>query len=143
MTRAVLTARGVDTSYARMGAGPPLLLLRADGGDDTAAPIVAALAARFRVIAPLRPASIDPEATGALAAWLRDLVDGLGIECLGLVADAVLGPAALAFAVDDPLRVTRLAVLVPDGSDTAARDVAVGVVGNDGDLVRFLTAGGD
>lgn len=132
------------TRYHRRGAGRPVLLLVVDppadpGRDDVAVPaaravawpaLADALAARFRTIEP------EPPAPGAstFAAWLRDFLDGLGVDAAALVAAGRLGEAVLAFADSDAERVARVLLLdeagAACGSGAAAVPVLV-VVGRD------------
>ena len=144
VARAVLCAGGVETTYVRVGAGATVLVLRATDREDAPSPLVLALADRFRVIAPLRPAALAGRGDDAFAAWLRDLLDGLGIDGATILAEGAVAPAALAFALADPLRVRRVALLIDDAGVTvpappsvAAFDAATPWPG----VVRFLAGG--
>lgn len=139
--RAVLRARGVDTPYTRIGAGETVVLLRAAAGDDVSSSLVASLATRFRVIAPLWPSGVDAASLPESTVWLRDLLDGLGIEQATVVAEGALGPLALSFVLTDPLRVDRLVLLVGDRSGATSLDALVDVARCDDDVLRVLHGG--
>lgn len=115
---AVLTAGGIETPYLRVGTGRTVLVLRAGDRGDAPSPIVAALADRFRVIAPVPPARLADGGDDAFHAWLRDLLDGLGLDGVTLVADGAIAAPALAFALADPLRVRRVALFIDDAELT-------------------------
>ena len=122
VARAVLTAGGVETTYVRMGMGRTVLVLRSGDRDDRPSPLVAALADRFRVIAPVRPAALrdggDGASGDAFATWLRDLLDGLGLDGATIVAEGAVAVPTLAFALADPLRVRRVALFMDDAALT-------------------------
>lgn len=102
---------------------PPVILLHGSGG--TAADWRGDLAewsAVFRVhavdlvgepglSAPSRPALDSP----APAAWLDDVLDGLGLDRTALVGMSLGGWHVLDYAIRRPERVSRLAVLCPGG----------------------------
>lgn len=142
-TRAVLSAGGVETAYLRVGAGAPVVVLRAGAADGAASPLVLALADRFRVLAPVPPAGLAGRGDDAFAAWLRDVLDGLGVDGATIVAEGAMAPPALAFALADPLRVRRIALVIEDAALTvpaparvAAFDAAMPWAG----VLRFLGA---
>lgn len=107
VTSALFQAGPTVTPYRRAGAGEAIVLLF-PGGDAGAlgAEVFARLAERFRVIAPDVPEGIP------VAAWLRDLIEGLGLERPGIVADACFADAVRQLAREDPDRVGRV-VAVP------------------------------
>lgn len=118
---AVVQAGATETHYRRAGSGPAILLLFPGGADDPpAARLFARLARRFRVIAPRPPADVAPadsdDTDPPLSAWLRDLIDGLGLVRPGLVVCHAFGPAALAFSRMDPDRAGALIALSRDAS---------------------------
>ncbi len=142
-TRAVLTAGGVETAYVRVGAGAPVVLLRAGTDDGAPSPLALALADRFRVLAPVPPATLATNDGDAFAVWLRDVLDGLGVDGATIVAEGAMAPPALAFALADPLRVRRIALVIDDAGLTvpaparvAAFDAATPWPG----VLRFLGA---
>jgi len=139
--RAVLTAGGVETAYVRVGAGAPVVVLRAGDDDGAPSPLVLALADRYRVLAPVRPAALAGQGDDAFAAWLRDVLDGLGVDGATIVAEGAMAPPALAFALADPMRVRRIALVIDDAGLTvpaparvAAFDAATSWTG----VLRFL-----
>jgi len=107
VTSALFQAGPTVTAYRRAGSGAPVLLLFPGGGaDPLGADVFARLAERFRVVAPDVPDGIP------FAAWLRDLIEGLGLERPGIVADGCFAGAARELAREDPERVGRV-VAVP------------------------------
>jgi pimeloyl-ACP methyl ester carboxylesterase len=100
-----------------------------------------ALAARCRTIRPELPApgTAALAAPGAAAAagaadpphafadWLRDFLDGLGVEAAAVVAAPGYGLAALAFAGSDAERVARVLLLDAGGAGGGAARAAAGV----------------
>jgi len=73
---------GIDTEVWEAGSGRPLLLLHPGDGFDAAAPYVAALAARHRVIAPSHPGF----GRSGLPKWMKT-VDDLSYFYLDFMAD--------------------------------------------------------
>ena len=140
VTHAVLTAGGIDTTYARCGSGEPLLLL-SERGDPASDDLARALAARFRVIIPTVDVSRDRWTPRQCAAWLRDLLDGLGIESAFIVAAEGMASSALSFAGSDPLRVRRLAVVDGEFVAEGLGGVPVGVFGSVAGMQEFLVDG--
>jgi hypothetical protein len=114
---AVVIAGATKTTYERAGSGQPVLLLfPGRPRDPFAATLFEQLAKGARVIAPTQPRS-DP----SFDAWLRDLIDGLGLLRTTLVADEPLVGAALAFAQVEPERVGAfISVGRPVTGDAAA-----------------------
>lgn len=105
MIEAVVQAGAWETSYRRAGAGSPVLLLVGDGAEPRDW-LFRTLAARFRVVAATRPVGAD-----TFEAWLRGLIDGLGLEQPAVVAWTAEGGALLGFAAIDPHRLRRLALV--------------------------------
>jgi 2-hydroxymuconate-semialdehyde hydrolase len=116
------------------GSGPPVLLLHGSGPGTTAAawrPLIAALAPRFRAIAPdLLGFGASPRPSGSLrAAWTQQalaLMDELGRETFAVVGNSAGGAIALSVAHARPRAVTRVVAVgsmgypmpLPDGLDT-------------------------
>jgi pimeloyl-ACP methyl ester carboxylesterase len=99
--------------YRRSGSGGTIVLLSRDSvGPDAWPELEETLAAYFRVIVPELPAG-----TAGLAEWVVDLIDGLGLTRVGLVAAGDLCSAARALAAADDDRIGS-AVLFSDGSDS-------------------------
>src|SRR3954468_22823494 len=116
------------------GSGPPVLLLHGSGPGTTAAawtPLIAALAPRFRAIAPdLLGFGASPRPSGSLrAAWTQQalaLMDELGHETFAVVGNSAGGAIALSGAHARPRAVTRVVAVgsmgypmpLPDALDT-------------------------
>lgn len=116
----VLQTGAVETPYHRAGAGAPVILLFADGlADPVASRLFSSLSEHFRVIAPAVPDGVP------FAPWLRDLIDGLGLDRPGLISEEPLAASSLQFSLDDPDRVAG-AVAVRRHGERAARPVEVG-----------------
>ena len=81
MSRAVVCAGGVSTSYVRAGRGTPIVMV----SDDVDAPgtqeMIARLA-RDHLVFAAAPALVDAQSLGV---WLRNFVEGLGISEAHLV----------------------------------------------------------
>lgn len=110
---ATVQAGTIETPYRRAGHGPTLLLLSGeDDGDAADAPLFAVLSTAFRVIAP-RPVMAEDG-----PAWLRDVMDGLGLTRAILVAAPPFAAAAQACARDDPDRIHRLILMDEDDPES-------------------------
>jgi pimeloyl-ACP methyl ester carboxylesterase len=125
MIRAVVHAGGLETSYLRMGHGPTVLVLgvppeaRVTSADTRVALAdLSALAESFRVIIPLVP---PPEGRRDAERWLRDLIDGLGLDRPVLLAPAELAPLLLRMARRDPDRIGPTLVVPLDAASAGAR----------------------
>jgi hypothetical protein len=156
VARAIVDAGAVATSYLRAGAGAPVVLLTSAHSDDVAGgPLLAGLAAHYRVIAPDLAAG-GPTPAGCptcFAAWLRGVLDGIGAGCVSIVAEEAYALRVLSFVFSDPARVDRVALFFHDAPDPLlgwsghqmliqrlspdARDNGVGD-GAVADIVRFL-----
>lgn len=103
--------------------GPPVLLLHGSGANTlTWLPLVRRLGDRFRLhavdvigepglSAPSRP----PLGSPAYAEWLDDVLDGLGLTEVQVVAASLGGWLAIDYATRRPGRVTRMVLTVPGG----------------------------
>lgn len=115
------------TSYRRAGTGMQVLLLSdgAQGGDPDDG-LFRILAEHFKVFAPAMTATGDvAQAAVAASAWLRDLVDGLGLDRPSVVADGAFVVPALGFALTDADRVDRLVVVYRDRPDEGLHEAAL------------------
>jgi pimeloyl-ACP methyl ester carboxylesterase len=133
MIEAVVQAGASETPYRRAGAGGAVLLLigatEAGCGDW----LFGQVAGHFRAIAPVLPAGLDlalgphPAGNGGgLEAWLRGLIDGLGLDRPALVSGTARGAALLRFVALDPDRVGRVVLLHPVAPGaTAPADVVL------------------
>jgi pimeloyl-ACP methyl ester carboxylesterase len=123
--RLTVPTREGDTFVVAWGPpdGPPVLALQGSGANAAMwlrqAP---AWARHLRVYAVdvigepgLSAPSRPPLASGAYAAWLDDVLDGLGLGRAALVGVSLGGWLALDYATRRPARVTRLALLSPSG----------------------------
>ena len=68
--------------------------------------LLANLVLTERVFAPLVPTHVP------FAEWLRDFLDGLGLNDVKLVADTAIASRALEFAAGERLRVSSVSLLV-------------------------------
>lgn len=120
---ATIQTSSAETRYHRLGRGPTVLLLCAGGIEGEAgAALAAGLAEHFRVIAPCPPA-VPPGGAGPpppVTRWLRELIDGLGLVRPRILADEAHGVATLGFALLDPERVDRIALVHCGARDAEA-----------------------
>lgn len=122
--RRVPTREG-DTFVVASGPvdAPPLVLLHGSGGNSgTWRADIASWAAHFRTYAvdmvgePGGSARSRPVlGTEAVALWLDDVLDGLGLAAVSLAGMSLGGWTATDYAIRRPERVTRLALLCPGG----------------------------
>ncbi|HEV2130838.1 MAG TPA: hypothetical protein VGR27_07040 [Longimicrobiaceae bacterium] len=127
----------MTTYYARLGSGEPILVLGSgEARDSLGSFLLVPLAARFRVIAP-EPLVEDGKATlmlpgsagaPAFSSWLRDFLDGLGVEQVSIVAEGKLAIPSLCFTLSDPGRVERLVLLYPDAPGPLPVESVIGEV---------------
>lgn len=148
---AVVHAGGEEIPYLRAGRGPSVLLLLdpvpelggsgfgPEGGSGDRGTKLAleagrqlrALAESFRVVVPL----LSPPRTARNGErWIRDVIDGLGLDRPTLVAPVDLAPLLLRVVRRDPGRV-GLCVLVPSSS----RDPDLGLGPAVASLLRALS----
>lgn len=106
--------------YRRAGSGPAVLLLDREEGAPALWPeLDAALAARFRVIAPALPMEVED-----LAARLAAFLEGLGVARVSVVVSGRLCGSALELA--PAAHEVERVVLVPNGpAEEAACEAAV------------------
>lgn len=107
---AEVRAAGTTTPYATAGHGAPILLLCSPVGSDRA-PLIAALAATGRVVAPFRR---PPPPDGRPPTWLVPFLDGLGLRSVIVVGVGTWTDAALRFAAAEPERTGRLVLVDAD-----------------------------
>ena len=109
-----------ETQVLELGAGAPLLLVH--GGADGAfewVPILPALARTRRVLAVDRPGHglADPfdyrgvDFLDHARTFLRDTLDALELPTADIAANSIGGLSSVAFALDKPERVSRLALV--------------------------------
>jgi pimeloyl-ACP methyl ester carboxylesterase len=116
---------GLQIHLADAGEGPPLLLLHGLGvTHETWAPTIAALAPRWRVLAPDLPGhgrSSKPDAPYTMdffAGVLRSLGRALGVEQAVVIGNSMGGRIALELAISYP-RFVRALVLAAPAADFA------------------------
>ncbi len=128
----VTTVEGCRIAYRRAGTdGPPVVLLHGGGVDDATLSwrhALEALADDYRVYAPDWPGYGDSR--GSLAhttenyvALLEGFLESVGLEECTLAGISMGGAAALGFALEQPDRVDRLALV---GSYGLGRQIPVG-----------------
>lgn len=139
VVEAVVQAGRRETRYLRAGHGPPLLLLLEGPDGDAEGVLFRELARRFRVTVPaLHPGLWTEEGTAAGTGhpvkggeerdpppvrWLRDLVDGLGLSQIHLVAEEALVAPFLSRLEADRYRIARVTLVHP--GETAAPDAVL------------------
>ncbi|MGQ9407604.1 alpha/beta fold hydrolase [Mycolicibacterium gilvum] len=117
-----LDLHGDRCAYLDEGAGEETLLLLHGmaGSSDTWRAVIPKLSKRYRVIAPDllgHGSSAKPRgdySLGAFAAWLRDLLDELGISSVTVVGQSLGGGVAMQFVYQHPDYCRRL-VLISSG----------------------------
>ena len=103
---ATLHAGGMSIDYVRAGRGEPVVLLHAGGGQSPSAQLlIDRLAIDHRVIVP----ELAGDSSFPLA--LDNLLEGLGMCSVGLVAVGEFGRLAQEFIARRPGRVSRLVTL--------------------------------
>ena len=109
-----------ETQVVELGSGPPLLYVHGGlGGAYELVPILVALARSHRVLAVDRPGHgladpFDYRGVDLLdhgRTFLRDVVDALELPTVDVVANSLGALLSIAFALDSPARVTRLALV--------------------------------
>jgi pimeloyl-ACP methyl ester carboxylesterase len=117
--RRIRWSRG-ETQLCELGTGPPLLYVHGGlGGAYEVVPILAALAQAHRVLAVDRPGHgladpFDYRGVDLLdhgRTFLRDVVDGLELPTVDVVANSLGALWSVAFALDAPDRVSRLVLV--------------------------------
>jgi pimeloyl-ACP methyl ester carboxylesterase len=112
------------------GSGPALLWLHGPRGVDAADPLLEALAARHRIVAPVAPGFNDLDelseidSVHELALDYDDLLRGLGIGALAIIGHSFGGMVAAELAAHFPERAQRLVLLAPVGLWNDAYPVA-------------------
>ena len=116
-----LTLHGDAVAYRMEGEGETLLLVHGMAGSSaTWRAVFPQLAQRYRVLAPDLPGHGDSAkprgdySLGAFAAWLRDLLNELGIERVTVIGQSLGGGVAMQFSYQHPELCDRL-VLIGSG----------------------------
>lgn len=116
-----VTTPHVPVSYFEGGSGKPLVFLHGAGGVTAADPLLAVLARRYHVYAPLLPGYGDSEECHTLREMLDislhywDVAAALGLKDPILVGHSMGGMIAAEMAAVQPNDVTRLALIAPAG----------------------------
>jgi len=116
-----IATRHAEVRYLEGGEGQPLLYLHGAGGMTAEDPILAALAARWHVIAPFLPGYGETEECGSLRDMLdftlhtADVAAALGLEDPLIVGHSMGGMIAAEMAAIAPGDVSRLALICPAG----------------------------
>ena len=127
-----IQVNGTDIEVWEGGAGRPLLLLHPGDGFDARAPYVAALASRYRVIAPSCPGfgrSERPKhmrTVDQLSYFYLDLIAALNLDELIVVGMSFGGWIATEIAVKNTTRISALCLVDTVGvkfSDPMTRDI--------------------
>ena len=105
--RAVVWAGGQATSYLRAGCGAVVVLLMSDYDGPTALELIALLSTVHLVIAPSVPSGV------AIASWLTNLLDGLGITTMNIFAERAFIDDVRRLALDEEILVRDVAELNP------------------------------
>jgi pimeloyl-ACP methyl ester carboxylesterase len=109
-----------ETQVAELGSGSPLLYVHGGlGGAYEAVPILAALAETHHVLAVDRPGHglADPfdyrgvDLLDHARTFMRDVVDALEFSTVDVIANSLGALFAVAFALGDPSRVSRLVLV--------------------------------
>jgi hypothetical protein len=108
--RAVVWMGGQATTYLRAGCGAVVVLLMVDYDGPAALELIALLSTVHLVIAPSVPSGV------AIASWLANLMDGLGISTARVVAEPVFVDDVRRLARDDEGRVQDVRELGLKGS---------------------------
>lgn len=119
LVEAVVQAGRVETAYVRAGHGlPVLLLVEGSAGSVAEGALFRALAASFRVIAPslvdsLRSEEAPRDGEHSIIAWLRDVIEGLGLDRPHLVVSGEMAHRLLDFLGTEADLLGRVAILRP------------------------------
>ena len=96
-----------------------LLLFPAGVDDALGGALFERLAQRYRVVAPVVPARVGGAGI-PLSRWLREVIDGLGLEQPTVVADESFAGALLGFSLVDPARIGNLIAICREDADPAS-----------------------
>jgi pimeloyl-ACP methyl ester carboxylesterase len=112
---AVVQTGPTETRYVRAGKGAPVLLLL-DGGAvaAVASQLLETLVSEFRLLLPaldVHGGDFADAGQGSFSMWLRNFMDGLGIDRFAVIATTACADALAAFATTDPDRVRGVVIL--------------------------------
>lgn len=120
--------QGIDLDVARMGSGPPLLMLHGGGGPVAGMPFAARLAEKFEIIAPVHPGFAGTrlpdhfDRIDDLVYLYLDLLDELDLRDVLLVGCSMGGWVAAELATMTTERLSRLVLVDPVGVKVGGRD---------------------
>src|SRR5688572_6063775 len=103
------------------GDGEPVLFLHSGSGITGSDPLVEALSASRRVIAPRHPGFVDPEELNELrdvhdlALYHDELLDALELDTVAVIGHSFGGMVAAELAAHYPKRVSKLVLAAPIG----------------------------
>jgi pimeloyl-ACP methyl ester carboxylesterase len=103
------------------GEGEPVLFLHSGSGITPSDPLVAALAASRKVVAPRHPGFVDPDELNELrdvhdlALYHDELLDALELDSVAVIGHSFGGMVAAELAAHVPNRVSKLVLAAPVG----------------------------
>jgi pimeloyl-ACP methyl ester carboxylesterase len=122
---AVVQTGPVETRYVRAGRGAPVLLLfNDDAAGAAASQLLEAMVSEYRLVLPAldgHGCASSRAGRDSFCAWLRDFMDGLGIDRFAVIAASVYAGAIAAFTATDPDRIEAVIVLGTSSPVLAAR----------------------
>ena len=127
-TISAIAVNGIRIEMIERGRGRPLLFLHPGIGIEADAPVLDALAARARVLAPTHPGFGRSEAPKSfdsvddLAYFYLDLIDQLALDDLAVVGVSLGGWIAAEIAVKSTARMSHLVLANPVGIKVGGRE---------------------
>jgi pimeloyl-ACP methyl ester carboxylesterase len=120
---AVVQTGLTETRYVRAGRGAPVLLLFDDGAvAAVASQLLETLVSEFRLLLPAlngNGSDFADAGQGSFSTWLRNFMDGLGIDRFAVIATTSYTDAIAAFATTDPDRIRGVVVLATGNPEVA------------------------
>jgi pimeloyl-ACP methyl ester carboxylesterase len=112
---AVVQTGPTETRYLRAGKGAPVLLLFDDGVvAAVASQLLETLVSEFRLLLPAltgHGTDFADAGQGSFSTWLRNFMDGLGIDRFAVISTISYADAIADFATTDPDRIRGVVVL--------------------------------
>ena len=127
-TSGSIAVNGIRIEMIERGRGRPLLFLHPGIGIEADAPVLAALAARARVLAPIHPGFGRSEAPKSfdsvddLAYFYLDLIEQLALDDVAVVGVSLGGWIAAEIAVKSTARMSHLVLANPVGIKVGGRE---------------------
>jgi pimeloyl-ACP methyl ester carboxylesterase len=132
---AVVQTGPTETRYVRAGKGAPVLLLFDDGAvAAVVSQLLETLASEFRVLLPAltgRGTDFADAGQGSFSTWLRNFMDGLGVDRFAVITTTSYAEATAVFATTDPDRIRGVVILAsgnPVVTDLPASECHCGLV---------------